>query len=101
MALELCDYADEHPGPRVGCGAGSRGAKRVRGYGDFYGPVVNLAARVVKGARTGTWSLRKSELGGQALPPSVAAGRFAVGHTRAARLRRAGGAVERPRGRGS
>jgi adenylate cyclase len=47
VALELVDFAREHPafdGLRGALAAGPM----IRGYGDFYGPVVNLAARAVK-----------------------------------------------------
>ena len=53
IALELCAYVDAHavlPGLRGGLAAG----ELVRGYGDYYGPEVALAARAVKVAAPGT-----------------------------------------------
>ena len=53
VALELCDYVTAHPvllGLRGGLAAG----ECVRGYGDYYGPVVTVAARAVKRAAPGT-----------------------------------------------
>ena len=53
VALELAEWVDAHPAlPRL------RGALAaghlVRGYGDYYGPVVSTAARAVKLAEPGT-----------------------------------------------
>jgi adenylate cyclase len=52
IAVELVAFAEEHPALR-GLRGGLAWGPLVRGYGDFYGPVVNLAARAVKEARPG------------------------------------------------
>jgi adenylate cyclase len=52
VALEIAEQVDAHPVlPRLR-GALAAGSL-VRGYGDFYGPVVNVAARAVKLAEPG------------------------------------------------
>jgi adenylate cyclase len=52
VALEIAEHVDAHPVlPRLR-GALAAGAL-VRGYGDFYGPVVHVAARAVKLAEPG------------------------------------------------
>jgi adenylate cyclase len=52
IALELARFADAHPILTSVRGAVAWG-EAVRGFGDFYGPVVNLAARMVKAAEPG------------------------------------------------
>jgi adenylate cyclase len=52
IALELARFADAHPILTSVRGAVAWG-EAVRGFGDFYGPVVNLAARMVKEAEPG------------------------------------------------
>jgi adenylate cyclase len=52
VALDLADMVEDHPvlpSLRGGLAAGAL----VRGYGDYYGPVVNTAARAVKLAEPG------------------------------------------------
>jgi class 3 adenylate cyclase len=51
-AVELVAFADAHPAIRGVRGSLAWG-QLVRGYADFYGPVVNLAARAVKEAQPG------------------------------------------------
>ena len=63
IALELVDYATAHVALR-GLRGGLAWGPLVRGYGDFYGPVVNLAARAVKEAQPGE-VLAEVELVGQ------------------------------------
>jgi adenylate cyclase len=53
VALELADRVREDPVLPLLRGALASGAL-VRGYGDYYGPVVNTAARAVKLAQPGT-----------------------------------------------
>lgn len=81
IAIELVAFADEHPALR-GLRGGLAWGPLVRGYGDFYGPVVNLAARAVKEARPGE-VLGDSELVGQVR----AATRLRVGAPRERELR--------------
>jgi adenylate cyclase len=53
VALELAEQVDAHPVlPQLRGGLAAGGL--VRGYGDYYGPVVNTAARAVKLAEPGT-----------------------------------------------
>jgi adenylate cyclase len=52
VALELAERVDAHPVLRQLRGGLAAGGL-VRGYGDFYGPVVNTAARAVKLAEPG------------------------------------------------
>jgi adenylate cyclase len=52
IGLALARYADEHPVLTSVRGSVAWG-EAVRGIGDFYGPVVNLAARMVKQAEPG------------------------------------------------
>jgi adenylate cyclase len=52
IALELARFADSHPILTALRGSAAWG-EAVRGFGDFYGPVVNLAARMVKEATPG------------------------------------------------
>ncbi|MBM3660360.1 MAG: adenylate/guanylate cyclase domain-containing protein, partial [Actinobacteria bacterium] len=52
IAVALVTFAEEHPALR-GLRGGLAWGPLVRGYGDYYGPVVNLAARAVKEARPG------------------------------------------------
>jgi len=52
IAVELVAFADQHPALR-GLRGGLAWGRLVRGYGDYYGPVVNLAARAVKEAQPG------------------------------------------------
>jgi len=52
IGLALARYADEHPVLTSLRGSAAWG-EAVRGIGDFYGPVVNLAARMVKQADPG------------------------------------------------
>ncbi len=63
IALELVDYAAAHPALR-GLRGGLAWGPLVRSYADFYGPVVNLAARAVKEAQPGQ-VLAEVELVGQ------------------------------------
>ncbi|HEV3132461.1 MAG TPA: adenylate/guanylate cyclase domain-containing protein, partial [Acidimicrobiales bacterium] len=53
VALELARRVEEHPALPLLRGALASG-DLVRGYGDYYGPVVNGAARAVKLAEPGT-----------------------------------------------
>ena len=52
IALALARFADEHPTLTSVRGSVAWG-EAVRGIGDFYGPVVNIAARMVKEAEPG------------------------------------------------
>lgn len=52
IALELVEFAAAHPALR-GIRGGLAWGPLVRGYGDYYGPVVNIAARAVKEAQPG------------------------------------------------
>jgi adenylate cyclase len=52
IALALARYADAHPVLTSLRGSVAWG-EAVRGFGDFYGPVVNLAARMVKESEPG------------------------------------------------
>lgn len=52
IALDLVSFAEGHPALR-GLRGGLAWGPLVRGYGDYYGPVVTLAARAVKQARPG------------------------------------------------
>jgi adenylate cyclase len=52
IALALTRFADAHPVLTALRGAAAWG-EAVRGFGDFYGPVVNRAARMVKEAEPG------------------------------------------------
>ena len=63
IALELVEFAAEHPALR-GLRGGLAWGALVRGYGDYYGPVVNIAARAVKEAGSGE-VLAELELVGQ------------------------------------
>ena len=63
IALAFVDYAAAHPALR-GVRGGLAWGPLVRGYADFYGPVVNLAARAVKEAQPGE-VLAEVELVGQ------------------------------------
>ncbi len=81
IAVELVAFADEHPALR-GLRGGLAWGPLVRGYGDFYGPVVNLAARAVKAAEPGE-VLADLELVGQV----QAATRLRVGAPREHELR--------------
>ena len=81
IAVELVAFAEEHPALR-GLRGGLAWGPLVRGYGDFYGPVVNLAARAVKEARPGE-VLADLELIGQV----QAATRLRVGSPREHELR--------------
>jgi adenylate cyclase len=52
VALEIAEHVEDHPVlPRLRGGLAAGGL--VRGYGDYYGPVVNSAARAVKLAEPG------------------------------------------------
>jgi adenylate cyclase len=52
VALEIAEHVEGHPVlPRLRGGLAAGGL--VRGYGDYYGPVVNTAARAVKLAEPG------------------------------------------------
>lgn len=81
IAVELVAFAEEHPALR-GLRGGLAWGPLVRGYGDFYGPVVNLAARAVKEARPGE-VLADLELVGQV----QAVSRLRVGAPREHELR--------------
>ena len=63
IALALVEFAAAHPALR-GIRGGLAWGPLVRGYGDFYGPVVNIAARAAKEARPGE-VLAELELIGQ------------------------------------
>ena len=52
IASELVEFSAHHPDLR-GARGGLAWGRLVRGYADFYGPVVNLAARAVKQADPG------------------------------------------------
>jgi len=71
IALDLARFADAHPILTSVRGAVAWG-EAVRGFGDFYGPVVNLAARMVKEAEPGQVVV-DAELA-TLLSPSVARG---------------------------
>ena len=71
IGLALARYADEHPVLTSLRGSVAWG-EAVRGIGDFYGPVVNLAARMVKQGEPGQIVVN-GELAA-ALSPSVARG---------------------------
>jgi adenylate cyclase len=52
VALDIADHVEAHPAlPRLRGGLAT--GALVRGYGDYYGPVVNTAARAVKLAEPG------------------------------------------------
>jgi adenylate cyclase len=69
IALELARFADAHPILTSLRGSLTWG-EAVRGFGDFYGPVVNLAARTVKQAEPGAVVVDAAFAA--ALSPSVA-----------------------------
>lgn len=52
IAIELVAFAEGHPALR-GVRGGLAWGRLVRGYADFYGPVVNLAARAATSAHPG------------------------------------------------
>ena len=101
VALELCDYVAAHPvllGLRGGLAAG----ECVRGYGDYYGPVVTVrgACGEAGDPRHRARDPRGPGSGDRAAPGTPSAGRarvdlHLVGRPRAARLRQLGRAVQR------
>jgi class 3 adenylate cyclase len=69
IGLALARYADEHP-VLTSVRGGVAWGEAVRGIGDFYGPVVNLAARMVDQAEPGQVVVNAALAA--ALSPSVA-----------------------------